>query len=138
MGLLVQPAGTHPYLLLSCTGPEEASNIHSHNQQHPLHAAMDLHICSCLSNLEHVRVLQIFLGTLREIELERVKEKLSSAIMETCLALTIFREEFNIGFVGMFTVLTFVKVSLAIYSPQLGAGLFGWLALLLAQSCSIC
>lgn len=55
-------------------------------------------------------VLQIFLGTLREIELERVKEKLSSAIMETCLALTIFREEFNIGFVGMFTVLTFVKV----------------------------
>jgi hypothetical protein len=52
----------------------------------------------------------VFLGTLREIELERVKEKLSSAIMETCLALTIFREEFNIGFVGMFTVLTFVKV----------------------------
>lgn len=34
---------------------------------------------------------QVFLGTLREIELERVKEKLSSAIMETCLALTIFR-----------------------------------------------
>lgn len=56
---------------------------------------------------------QVFLGTLREIELERVKEKLSSAIMETCLALTIFREEFNIGFVGMFTVLTFVKVRCA-------------------------
>lgn len=55
-------------------------------------------------------VIKVFLGTLREIELERVKEKLSSAIMETCLALTIFREEFNIGFVGMFTVLTFVKV----------------------------
>jgi E3 ubiquitin-protein ligase synoviolin len=53
---------------------------------------------------------QVFLGTLREIELERVKEKLSSAIMETCLALTIFREEFNMGFVGMFMVLTFVKV----------------------------
>ena len=34
---------------------------------------------------------QVFLGSLREIELERVKEKLSSAIMETCLALTIFR-----------------------------------------------
>jgi E3 ubiquitin-protein ligase synoviolin len=54
--------------------------------------------------------LQVFLGSLREIELERVKEKLSSAIMETCLALTIFREEFNLSFVGMFTVLTFVKV----------------------------
>jgi E3 ubiquitin-protein ligase synoviolin len=55
-------------------------------------------------------LLQVFLGSLREIELERVKEKLSSAIMETCLALTIFREEFNLSFVGMFTVLTFVKV----------------------------
>ncbi len=60
---------------------------------------------------------QIFLGTLREIELERVKEKLSSAIMETCLALTIFREEFNIGFVGMFTVLTFVKVR-GVWAPS--------------------
>lgn len=63
--------------------------------------------------------VQIFLGTLREIELERVKEKLSSAIMETCLALTIFREEFNIGFVGMFTVLTFVKVSIRSASAHL-------------------
>lgn len=68
----------------------------------------------CCSTRPHawlvLTLVQIFLGTLREIELERVKEKLSSAIMETCLALTIFREEFNIGFVGMFTVLTFVKV----------------------------
>jgi E3 ubiquitin-protein ligase synoviolin len=30
--------------------------------------------------------------------------------METCLAMTIFREEFNVGFVAMFTVLTFIKV----------------------------
>jgi E3 ubiquitin-protein ligase synoviolin len=30
--------------------------------------------------------------------------------METCLALTIFRDEFNMSFVGMFTLLTFVKV----------------------------
>ena len=54
--------------------------------------------------------MQVFLGNLREIELERVREKLSSAIMETCLALTIFRDEFNMSFVGMFTLLTFVKV----------------------------
>eukprot|EP00775_Hariotina_reticulata_P002990 gene2990-3273_t len=60
----------------------------------------------CMYNL----VIKVFLGTLREIELERVKEKLSSAIMETCFALTIFREEFNMSFVGMFTILTFVKV----------------------------
>lgn len=31
--------------------------------------------------------------------------------METCLAMTIFREEFNVEFCTMFTVLTFVKVS---------------------------
>jgi len=60
----------------------------------------------CVYNL----VLKVFLGNLREIELERVREKLSSAIMETCLALTIFRDEFNMSFVGMFTLLTFVKV----------------------------
>lgn len=59
--------------------------------------------------------MQVFLGSLREIELERVKEKLSSAIMETCLALTIFREEFNLSFVGMFTLLTFVKVGALLY-----------------------
>jgi hypothetical protein len=47
----------------------------------PIHIFRDCpHVC-----------LQVFLGTLREIELERVKEKLSSAIMETCFALTIFR-----------------------------------------------
>ncbi|WIA09744.1 hypothetical protein OEZ85_009123 [Tetradesmus obliquus] len=63
-------------------------------------------VALCMYNL----VIKVFLGSLREIELERVKEKLSSAIMETCLALTIFREEFNLSFVGMFTLLTFVKV----------------------------
>lgn len=30
--------------------------------------------------------------------------------METCLAMTIFRDEFNAEFVAMFAVLTFVKV----------------------------
>lgn len=30
--------------------------------------------------------------------------------METCLAMTIFREEFNVNFVAMFTILTFIKV----------------------------
>eukprot|EP00877_Chromochloris_zofingiensis_P001514 jgi/Chrzof1/11363/Cz05g34030.t1 len=60
----------------------------------------------CMYNI----IIKVFLGNLREIELERVKEKLSSAIMETCLALTIFREEFNMAFVAMFTILTFVKV----------------------------
>jgi E3 ubiquitin-protein ligase synoviolin len=54
--------------------------------------------------------LQMFLGTLREAEVERINNRISQAIMETCLAMTIFREEFNVNFVAMFTILTFIKV----------------------------
>ena len=42
--------------------------------------------------------------------MERVNERLSQAVMETALAMTIFREEFNMTFVAMFVVLTFLKV----------------------------
>ena len=55
--------------------------------------------------------LQVFLGTLREPEIERVNERISQAVMETCLAMTIFRDEFNTAFVAMFALLTFIKVS---------------------------
>ena len=55
-------------------------------------------------------LLQVFLGTLREAEVERINDRISQAIMETCLAMTIFREEFNMAFVAMFTILTFIKV----------------------------
>lgn len=54
--------------------------------------------------------LQVFLGTLREAEIERINDRISQAVMETCLAMTIFRDEFNIEFVAMFTALTFVKI----------------------------
>ena len=56
------------------------------------------------------RTAQVFLGTLRELEIERVNERISQAVMETCLAMTIFRDEFNTAFVAMFTLLTFIKV----------------------------
>ena len=65
---------------------------------------------SRLSLLHSVLAPQIFLGSLREAEVERVNERISQAVMETCLAMTIFREEFNISFVAMFATLTFVKV----------------------------
>lgn len=38
---------------------------------------------------------QAFLGNLRELEQEMIRERLSSAVMESLLALTIFREEFG-------------------------------------------
>lgn len=52
----------------------------------------------------------IFLGQLREAEVERLYERSKDAIMETCLAMTIFREEFNVKFVVMFVTLLFVKI----------------------------
>lgn len=52
----------------------------------------------------------MFLGQLRDSEVERINERISQAVMETCLAMTIFREEFNAEFVAMFCALTFVKV----------------------------
>ena len=55
-------------------------------------------------------MLQVFLGTLRESEVERINERISQAVMETCLAMTIFRDQFNMEFVAMFVILTFVKV----------------------------
>ena len=52
----------------------------------------------------------MFFGSLRESEIERVNERISQAVMETCLAMTIFRDEFNVEFVAMFVTLTFIKV----------------------------
>ena len=60
--------------------------------------------------LKRVSTMQVFLGQLRDSEVERINERISQAVMETCLAMTIFREEFNVGFVAMFTILTFIKV----------------------------
>lgn len=54
--------------------------------------------------------IKLFLGGLREIEVEMVRERLSSAIMESLLALTVFRDEFGTFFVAMFATLAFVKV----------------------------
>ncbi|KAK3283990.1 hypothetical protein CYMTET_8333 [Cymbomonas tetramitiformis] len=53
---------------------------------------------------------KIFLGQLRESEVERLCERSKDAITETCLAMTIFREEFNANFVAMFVSLLFIKL----------------------------
>lgn len=39
-----------------------------------------------------------------------IRDRLSHAIMETCLAMTIFQREFNAEFVVFFTLLAFIKV----------------------------
>lgn len=50
-----------------------------------------------------------FFGRLREVEVERLVERGKDAIMETCLALTIFREEFNARTLALFACLGCAK-----------------------------
>eukprot|EP00656_Telonema_subtile_P006762 TRINITY_DN1314_c0_g2_i1.p1 TRINITY_DN1314_c0_g2~~TRINITY_DN1314_c0_g2_i1.p1 ORF type:complete len:628 (+),score=150.97 TRINITY_DN1314_c0_g2_i1:37-1920(+) len=52
----------------------------------------------------------IFFGTLREVEIEHMYDKAWSALIEMCIAMTIFREEFSSRFVALATVLSFVKI----------------------------
>ncbi|XP_067938410.1 E3 ubiquitin-protein ligase synoviolin B-like [Watersipora subatra] len=52
---------------------------------------------------------KIFFGTLRPAETEHLIERSWYAVTETCLAFTVFREEFNPSFVCLFTMLFFFK-----------------------------
>ncbi|KAK9492736.1 hypothetical protein V1508DRAFT_439582 [Lipomyces doorenjongii] len=57
------------------------------------------------------RIVQaILFGSLRVIEIEHLYEKTWYAVTETCLAMTIFRDEFNGRFLVMFTTLLFLKI----------------------------
>lgn len=51
----------------------------------------------------------LFLGTLRDAEVELLYENARYAITETCLALTIFREELTSRVLALFTALLFAK-----------------------------
>ncbi|KAJ4856439.1 RING-H2 zinc finger domain-containing protein [Trichoderma breve] len=53
---------------------------------------------------------QLCFGTLRAIEVEQLTERAWFAITETCLAMTIFREEIGAWFLVMFTALVTGKV----------------------------
>eukprot|EP00953_Heterococcus_sp_UTEX-ZZ885_P023778 13057-Heterococcus_DN1.PRE.3 len=74
-------------------------------------------LCICvLANLVFSQLLAagralktMMLGSLRESEVELLSENMRFAITETCLALTIFREELSVWMVGAFTVQLFTK-----------------------------
>ncbi|KAI8596186.1 hypothetical protein EDD21DRAFT_328507, partial [Dissophora ornata] len=55
-------------------------------------------------------VLAIFFGNLRTLEVEHLYERAWYAVTETCLAMTIFKDEFDTRFFIMFTMLLFLKV----------------------------
>lgn len=52
---------------------------------------------------------KIFFGQLRAAELEHLIEKFWYVITETCLAFTVFRDDFSPRFVALFTFLLFMK-----------------------------
>lgn len=52
---------------------------------------------------------KVFLGPLRAAEFEHLMERFWYALTETCLAFTVFRDDFNPKFVALFTVLLFLK-----------------------------
>ncbi|KAL2915351.1 E3 ubiquitin-protein ligase hrd1 [Polyrhizophydium stewartii] len=57
------------------------------------------------------RTLQrLLFGELRVIEIEHIYERSWFSIMDVCLAMTIFRNEFDLRFVGLFIFLLFVKI----------------------------
>ena len=51
-----------------------------------------------------------FLGQLRESEVERMQDRMKETVMEMCIAMTIFREEFSASFLRYFSFLLFLKV----------------------------
>lgn len=52
---------------------------------------------------------KVFFGQLRTAEFEHLMERAWYAITETCLAFTVFRDEFTPKFVALFTLLLFLK-----------------------------
>lgn len=52
---------------------------------------------------------KVFFGSLRAAEFEHLIERSFYAVTETCLAFTVFRDDFSPKFVALFTVLLFLK-----------------------------
>ncbi|KAF9610801.1 hypothetical protein IFM89_024933, partial [Coptis chinensis] len=51
----------------------------------------------------------VFLGSLREAEVERLNEQAWREVMEILFAITIFRQDFSVSFLAMVTALFFIK-----------------------------
>lgn len=54
-------------------------------------------------------IKKVFLGSLREAEVERLNEQSRREIMEILFAITIFRQDFSVSFLAMVTTLLLIK-----------------------------
>ncbi|KAJ3414705.1 E3 ubiquitin-protein ligase synoviolin [Chytridiales sp. JEL 0842] len=52
----------------------------------------------------------VFFGQLRAIEVEHLYDRSWFAVTETCMAMTIFRDDFDIRFIVLFAMLVFIKI----------------------------
>lgn len=52
---------------------------------------------------------KVFLGSLREAEVERLNEQSWREVMEILFAITIFRQDFSVSFIAMVTALLLIK-----------------------------
>jgi E3 ubiquitin-protein ligase synoviolin len=62
-----------------------------------------------LAYLAFTLIRYIFFGTLRAAEVEHATDRVWHAVMETCLAFAVFRDDFSPKFVIQFVILFFVK-----------------------------
>ena len=60
--------------------------------------------------LTYTATTRLFLGRLRDAEVERVQDRLAGAAMETCLAMTVFRGEASVEAGALFACLAALKV----------------------------
>ena len=54
--------------------------------------------------------VQIFLGSLRDSEVQRVSERVGQSVLDTLLATTIFRQDISAVFIALFVVMCFLKI----------------------------
>ncbi|KAI9096576.1 hypothetical protein DFS34DRAFT_715420 [Phlyctochytrium arcticum] len=64
----------------------------------------------CLTILFGRGLQRLFFGELRALEVEHLYERSWFAVTETCLAMTVFRDEFDVRFIVLFVLLLLVKL----------------------------
>lgn len=80
------------------------------NLTHSKAANLLLGNVACVFLLAFARGIKAyFLGPLRDVEVEHLTERLSGSVMDTLLAITIFRAELSMSFAAQFVALMFVK-----------------------------
>ncbi|KAK2079725.1 hypothetical protein QBZ16_002120 [Prototheca wickerhamii] len=63
-----------------------------------------------MSLVSYKLITLIFLGSLRDSEVQRVSERVGQSVLDTLLATTIFRQDISAVFIALFVVMCFLKI----------------------------